>query len=396
MMRTSMQSGTAMLWLALAAVACAQEKKPDYVPKPGEFPPLEKAHSIAGELVFADHVNRLGVLHLVCNGDFEFYRGASPHRFALLPYGIVRYHGAPAELRDIPIGTVLHGGFYLPPAGDKTVPPLQGRYRENYIYTHALSLEDDFSFYQRQGRGWKIESVDLKNGKLQVSPTGTAAKDAPGLTGPQSFHINPTTRVWSGRQVGRLEDLKPGQEVQVNLTWCPDWVNIDFLCRDIWLDDESRRLATEHQRQVHIEHMKTRWLPGWIDSVERGDPPHSGKVTVTLFGGMDPSLYEVFLGPTEEVQVAPATDTLRTNWQHGSKVRPKTFEVQRVENPPLGSSGLRITFPVEFLIEGLRPGRMVRIRHGSWPDKVELPASETDNSASGNGPDVFQPKKVPN
>jgi len=64
-----------------------------------------------------------------------------------------------------------------------------------------------------------------------------------------------------------------------------------------------------------------------------------------------------------------------------------------VENPPLGSSGIRITFPVEFMLEGFRPGRLVRVRHGSWPDKVELPASEVNRS--DNGPDVFQPKKVP-
>lgn len=395
-MFTTTRTWAPILWLAIAASALAQEEPQDYVPKPGEFPPLDRAHYIAGELVFVDHVNRLGALHLVCNGDFEFYRSASPHRFALLPYGTIRYRGAPAAIRDIPIGTLLHGYFFIPPEGDNTVPPLKGRYRTNYIYTHAISLEDDFSFYQRQGRAWKIESVNLEKGKLEVSPTGDPAKDADGLIDGQSFVIDPSTRIWSGRQIGRLEDLQPGQEVQINLAWCPDWIYRGFKCRDIWIDAESRQAATEHQRQVHIQHMKTRWLAGWVEKVERAEPRHSGNVTVTLFGGMDPSLYEEFLGPTGSVQVTAAAQTLRTSWQHGLGAKSSEFEVTQVENPPHGSSGIRVTFAVDFLREGFRPGHIVRVRHGSWPDKVELPVSERITDTSQRTPDTFQPKNNTN
>ena len=31
----------------------------------------------------------------------------------MLPYGMVRYHNAPADLRDIPLGTVLHVRAFL-------------------------------------------------------------------------------------------------------------------------------------------------------------------------------------------------------------------------------------------------------------------------------------------
>ena len=78
-----------------------------------------------------------------------------------MPYGTVRYHGAPAELRDVPIGTVLHGYFILPPADDTSLPPQDSVGKKyNPPYTHALTLEDDCSFYQRQGRAWKIASLD--------------------------------------------------------------------------------------------------------------------------------------------------------------------------------------------------------------------------------------------
>src|ERR1700722_20085850 len=81
-------------------------------PEAGKFPPLEKAHSYRGELVFVDHANRRGSIRV--QGAGTFFRNA-PHPFAMLPYGIVRYRGAPADLRDIPLGTVLHIRAFLPP-----------------------------------------------------------------------------------------------------------------------------------------------------------------------------------------------------------------------------------------------------------------------------------------
>ena len=81
-------------------------------PEAGKFPPLEKALSYRGELVFVDHANRRGSVRIP--GEGTYFRNA-PHPFALLPYAVVRYHGAPADLRDIPLGTLLHIRAYLPP-----------------------------------------------------------------------------------------------------------------------------------------------------------------------------------------------------------------------------------------------------------------------------------------
>src|SRR6202000_1448914 len=69
-------------------------------PEPGKFPPLEKPYSYRGELVFVDHVTRRGSLRVQGAGG-TYFRNA-PHPFAMLPYGIVRYHGGPAGLRDVP------------------------------------------------------------------------------------------------------------------------------------------------------------------------------------------------------------------------------------------------------------------------------------------------------
>jgi hypothetical protein len=42
---------------------------------------------------------------------------------------------------------------------------------------------------------------------------------------------------------------------------------------------------------------------------------------------------------------------------------------------PLGSSGIQIRFETDLIIEGIRPGRVVRVRPASWP-QVDLPREE--------------------
>src|SRR4051812_46296975 len=88
------------LWCMLATPAPAADEL--FRPEAGKFPPLEKDHSYRGELVFVDHANRRGSLRVQGTGVF---RRNDPQPFALLPYGMVWYHGAPADLRDIPLGT---------------------------------------------------------------------------------------------------------------------------------------------------------------------------------------------------------------------------------------------------------------------------------------------------
>jgi hypothetical protein len=46
---------------------------------------------------------------------------------------------------------------------------------------------------------------------------------------------------------------------------------------------------------------------------------------------------------------------------------------------PLGSSGIQVRFETDLIIEGIRPGRVVRIRPESWP-KTQIPREEYDNS----------------
>ncbi len=336
------------------------EKLPWFRLKAGEFPPEGSAHYIAGELIEVDHVNRTGVLRpdrtdAQRRGDWDL-----PHAFTLLPFGSLTYHGAPAELRDIPIGTHLHGQFYLEdpaPKDSKTKPPgPPKRVSLESAFSRCVRLEDDFSFCQRQQRGWRIDAVSPETGVLTVTGITAGKADAK----PTLFQIGGVTRVWKGRSVGSLGDLTIGQSLTTNLTVCT--LKGPGRCTSIWLDAESRDLATAHQLEVHRQFQREHGLAGWVDEVDN----EQGTMCVTLFAGFDPKLKEDFL-VNEQITAAVAEDNLRTWDQINDRKSGTLLEIQNVKPAP-GNSGVRMKLKPVLLLEGFRPKRVVRL----WPSKWKV------------------------
>ena len=370
-----------LLSIVCSAVCCllldpatAQESAHP-VPKAGEFPPPNTGTYLAGELVIIDPVNRRGGLRLDGNEPHDRYHSGPLHYFAMLPYGMLSFNGAPAELRDIPLGTHVHGYFYLPPVGEEaTIPPLpKDMERYEIKQNHAVSLEDDFSFYQRRGQSWKVVSIDSKKGKIHVAPAGQMAQD--GINTPSTFDIDDLTKVWKGHTLVELTDIAPDQIVQFNLGWSPGWRDREFTVSELWLDDESRKFATDLQRRRHVKYQKQRWLPGWIDSVEDNDFG-GGIITLTLFGGMDPSLYaELKATQDKGFGVAVAEKSLRTWFHRSDKKIGQVIEWKESENPPSGSSGIQVRMKFTELLDGYRPGRVVRVKCHDWLF-VTMPSEE--------------------
>ena len=389
-------------------------------PEAGKFPPLEKAHAYRGELVFVDHANRRGSIRVQSKGIFRF---TAPSPFAMLPYGIVRYHGAPADLRDIPLGTMLHVRAFLPPdPKTSAVPvlPINNRTKTSNgglgtapAENHVLLLEDEPSHCQREGLTWKLKEVEIKNQEGSITATREPKQNGDSKASEETLTFDAATRVWRGREALRIEHLVTdgiwpadgkkslnGQSVMLGITWkpTPGGVFARFHISDIWLDDAAMQNATQQQTETHKTFIKGRWMPAWIDAVEYGKFGRA-TVTATLFGGMDAALYADFK-PGIPAVMNGVENTLKhteggTAGPTQMAARGKLLDViQLPGEAPLGSSGIQIRFETDLITEGMRPTRIVKVRPASWPD-LHLPREEyLGNGASSieerfPTPDIF-------
>ena len=389
------------LGLSLLTIAASAAEAP-FRPEAGKFPPLEKAHSYQGELVFVDHANRRGSVRVRGNG--QYFRN-DPHPFAMLPYGIVRYHGAPADLRDIPLGTVLHVRAFLPPDPKiSAVPVLPVDNKKNDANhnrgagiapaeNHVLLLEDEPSHCLREGFVWKLKEVDLKNNEGLIVATREPKSGGDSKASEEKMTFDAATRIWRGRERLSIEELIAegawpadgkkslgGQSVQLGITWkpTPDAIFTRFHISDIWLDDAAMQRASHHQTAVHKAFIRSRWMGASIDTVEYGKFGRA-TVTATLFGGMDAELYADFKKGSPAMMNAVANTLKHTHGAYGPEhmaSRGTILDVTKMPgDAPLGSSGIQIRFETDLIIEGIRPGRTVRVRPGNWPN-VQVPREE--------------------
>jgi len=331
---------------AVLLLMAAADDPPWTQVKAGEFPAAGTAREISGELIGVDHVNRTGTLRPDRNDSqrTDDYDVALP--FSLLPYGKTMFHGGYAELRDVPIGTHLHGLFFVQDAPGKNQKP---------VFNRVLQLEDDFSRFSRLKKSWRVDSVELDKNNLQVTGVGD---DGSADAKPTIFHIGPATRVWKGRSVVTLKELAPGQKIAANLTACT--LKGPGRCLDLWLDDESRAVARERQLEAHKLWQREHGLGCWVESVDN----QAGTVTVMLFDAADPALLK-------EVRVkghlgaAVAEENLRTYDQHNDIRGGPVLDVKQIPPVP-GSSGVQVTFKPNPLLEGYRPKRFLRVFPGGW------------------------------
>ena len=372
----------------LQAIARSEEsgtknQEQPYRPEPGKFPALENAHSYRGVLAFVDHANRRGSLRVETPG--EFFRNA-PHPFAMLPYGIVRYHGAPADLRDISLNTVMHVRAFLPPDPKiSSVPVLQKGNPERPAENHVLLLEDDPSFYLREGMIWNLKEVEVQTNQGLIAATREPKAGGDGKANVEKLTFNAATRFWRGRECLSVDDLITegiwpasgkkalgDQAVLLGLTWqpTPNGVFLRYHVSDIWLDEAAMGRATRNQTETHKALIRSRWMPAWVDAVEYGKFGRA-KVTATLFGGMDNSLYSDFKAGSA-AQMNSVENTLKHTHGDYSPAHMASggaiLEVTSLPgDAPVGSSGIQIRFETDQIIEGIRPGRVVRVRPTSWP-----------------------------
>lgn len=360
--------------------------KPDwYQIVPGEFPPEGSAHAVSGELMFMDHLERRFQIRVDRNDSQERGVWDLPLDATMLPYGSIWHLGAPAALQDIPLGTHLHGLFYLADPNDKTPLPETSYRRKTpeWEFRRCFRLEDEFTHHTRQKQLWRIDAVDL--GTRKLTATLVAGGKPAGDGKAKTFDLTTSTRVFKGNGFADLKALQPGQTVLFNLTWVtlygPGRIT------DLWLDEPARTLAAAHQLERHRNHTRERGLAGFVSAVD----DDAQIVTITFFGGVDPKLFEEIrnvdtnkvgwpLAKEADNQAAPkgtiavARESLMTYDPVNDRKGGNVIEIKTIPAEP-GSSGLRIQVKCDLLLEGFRPRRVVRFYPATWK-VIALPREE--------------------
>ena len=360
--------------------------KPDWFQLvPGEFPPAGSAHAVSGELMQMDHLERRFQIRVDRNDSQERGVWDLPLDATLLPYGSIWQHGAPAALQDLPLGTHLHGLFYLADPDDKTPLPETSCRRKTpeWEFRRCFRIEDEFTYHARQKQLWRIDAVDLSTNKLTA--TLLEAGKPVGDGKPKTFDLRPTTRVFQGDRIVDLKALQPGQTVLFNLTWVtlygPGRIT------DLWVDEAARARATAHQLERHRQHTRERGLPAYVTAVD----DDAQIVTLTFFSGVDPKLFDEIrnvdtnkvgwpLAKEADNQAAPkgtiavARESLMTYDPVNDRKGGNVVDIKTIPAEP-GSSGLQIKVKCDLLLEGFRPKRVVRFYPATWK-VMALPREE--------------------
>lgn len=358
-----------------------QDEKPEwYQLVEGQFPPEGSAHAVSGELVHVEHLDRRFDIRVDRNDSQDRGIWDLPLDATMLPYGSIWYHGAPAALQDIPLGTHLHGLYYLSDPNDKTPLPdtWYRRKTPEWEFRRCLRIEDDFSFNARQKQLWKIDTVDLETKKL----TATLQENGQPTGQPKIFDLLNGTRVFQGNGFATLKALQPGQTFLCNLTWVtlygPGRIT------DIWIDEPARALATAQQLECNSAYIRERGLPGWITSVD----DEQEIITVTFFDNVDAKLFDELTivdpnapppkepPPTKGPRgaVAVSRETLMSYDPVNDRKSGGILEVKKILLEP-GSSGVQMKLKMDMMLEGFRPHRIVRFYPPTWK-LISLPKEE--------------------
>jgi hypothetical protein len=300
----------------------------------------------------------------------------------MLPYGAIYYHGSPAALQDIPLGTHLHGLFFVRAPDDATDFPLGtvNRRTPEVDFRRCFLLEDDVTHYSKRNELWKIESVDLAAMKL----VAVLEHDGAASGKPQTFDLLTSTVVFKGDGFGTLKSIEPGQKVLFDMTW--GTLYGPGRITEIYLDETSRKIAAAQQMERHHNHIRERGLAAWVDTVD----DKAETVTLTFFGSVDPKLFDELTKlppdppgtvptpgatpPQPRGGLAVARESLMTYDPVNDRKGATILEVKKVPVEP-GSSGVQIKVKVDMMLEGYRPKHIVRFYPPTWK-VIALPREE--------------------
>ena len=204
--------------------------------KPGEFPPPGSEHVVDG-------VAGRGRLHPPHGASSARSDDGELVDFTLLPFGTVLYLDAEADLRDVPLGTLLH------------FSTLSGR---------ARRLHPGRGHPRRLLRACPRRASST--GSTRPSPA-RASSSSSDPAGRHELPVDGQTRVWKGDRAAKLGRSRRRRRI------ARQSLGGGGRCADVWAGAEARKLATDGQQQA------ARRLPqaaraGRVDRPRRGEKAH--------------------------------------------------------------------------------------------------------------------------
>lgn len=328
------------------AAANINDAVPKYVNAPRAFPTWGSAKPIDGSLVEVDVIHRTAIVREDGSGML--------HSVAMPANGVVGRLGVGADLRHVPLGT--HGRWYL-------LPDKRG------ALTLLGAFHDDATVAARDAIRFRVETVDAGNGTTTVQPMkgDQPASGADRIVVKTDQH----TRFRKGDADSKLADVAVGDLLTLNRSGD----GAAHRAGEVWIGADTAARAAETQRKAHLEFLKVRGLPAWVEAI---DGKH---LVLTPFA----------LSPADLLALMKLADIDPDRWgekRHGTAGTVVANQELRTYNPPvdrewgtwvewkaveptgIGHGGFRWTVSVNHLLEGFRPGEVVRVfARDNW--KVE-------------------------
>ena len=324
-----------------------------------------------------------------------------PHPFAMLPYGIVRYHGAPADLRDIPLGTMMHVRPFFrrtrnsPPCRfcRSTTERKDGNARRGSRPPRTTSCSRRRTQpLPARGKGLEAAGSGIRNNQGMIVASRESGKRGDDEASEETMTFDAATRIWRGREFLGSEDLiaegdwpASGKEVaRMAKPSCSG--SPGSPPRAVFSPASTSRTSgwttprcsvpLHNQNETHKVFIRSRWMPAWVDAVEYGKFGRA-TVTATLFGGMDESLYADFKKGSRALDGA-SENTLK-HWAGGTAgtaqmaSRGPILDVtKRKEQFPWAAAESRSALRRTSSPRAFAPQSRPRPPCGNWPD-VHVP-----------------------
>ena len=335
-----------------------------YVNTPRTFPAWDSAKPIAGSLVEADAIHRSVIVREDGSGKL--------HALTMPANGVVSRLGTWSDLRQVPLGT--HGRWYL-------LADRQG------ALTQLGAFHDDATLSVRDGIRFRVAAVDATNGSISVQPM---KGDQPAAGAERiALKSDRYTRFHKGDGEAKITDVAVGDLLTLNRSGDGS----AHRAAEIWIGTDTEARAVEAQRKAQFEFLKVRGLPAWVEAID-------GKNLV---------LTPLAASPAELLAIMKLADIRPEEWAKGGRGTAGTVVANqelRSYNPPvdrewgrwvdwqpvdsngIGHGGHRWTVTVNHLLEGFRPGEVVRVfARDSW--KVEdMPFGEGIYDHVWEGPEI--------